>query len=62
MKLQPVGAEGGSLGAIALVQLQVQVDETVKTEFILFYVLEGCKPIWQGELSNCSLILGTNPW
>jgi len=46
--------------AIAVVKLQVQVDGTGKVECLRFHVLESSKPIWQGELYNCGLILGTN--
>jgi len=60
MEAQPIGAEGGPLGATALVKLLVQVDETGKAECVPFYVLESKKPIWQGELSNCGMVLGTN--
>ena len=57
---QPVGAEGNALGAVAVVQLQVKVDSTGVEQDIPLYVLDSTKPIWNGELTNCGVILGTN--
>ena len=45
MDVQPVGAEGNSLGATRLVCLQVQVEKTGRTEDIPCYALPSSKPI-----------------
>jgi len=60
MDQQPVGAEGNSLGAIGVVQLQVKVENTGVHRQVRFYVLDTSKPIWSGELANCGIILGNN--
>ena len=60
MKSQPVGASGTDLGAIALVSLDILVEETGLVKEIPCYVLSSEKPIWRGELYNCGVILGTN--
>ena len=57
---QPVGAEGNSLGAVGVVQLQVKVENMGVHRQVPFYVLDSSKPIWNGELANCGVILGTN--
>ena len=60
LDVQPIGASGSPLGAIALVSLPIEVEETGASELIPCYVLDSSKPIWQGEVRNCSVILGTN--
>ena len=57
---QPVGATGTNLGAITLVSLDIQVEETKMVKEVPCYVLSSEKPIWRGELFNCGLVLGTN--
>ena len=60
MEAQPVGASGKPIGATALVLLEVTVEDSGITQQVSCYVLDSSKPIWQGEVSNCSLVLGTN--
>ena len=52
LDVQPIGASGRPLGAIALVLLPIEVEETGASELIPCYVLDSSKPIWQGEVRN----------
>jgi len=52
---QPIGAEGSPLGAKALVKLQVVVEITGSSLEIPCYVMDSSKPIWKGEVRNCSM-------
>jgi len=60
MGAQPVGAAGIALGTVGLVLLQVTVEGTEVCKEVPCHVLASEKPIWQGELGNCGVILGTN--
>ena len=60
LNTQPVGAEGSVLGAIALVNLEVVIETTGKKLEVPCYVIDSTKPIWQGEVKNCGMIMGTN--
>ena len=57
---QPVGAMGKDLGTCGIVVLQLEMDETGQNLEIPCYVLDSNKPLWQGELKNCAVLLGTN--
>ena len=57
---QPVGANGTELGVVALVTLKVSIEGTDITLQVPCYVLNSNKPLWNGELWNCGLVLGTN--
>ena len=57
---QPTGAGRYELGAIAVVRLQVMTMDGEKQHQVPCYVLESSKPIWNGELKNCAMLLGTN--
>ena len=57
---QPTGAGGYELGAIAVVRLQITTMDGEKQHQVPCYVLESSKPIWNGELKNCAMLLGTN--
>ena len=57
---QPVGAMGKDLGICGIVVLQLEMDETGQNLEILCYVLDSNKPLWQGELKNYAVLLGTN--
>ena len=57
---QPVGAMGKELGASGMVFLQMEIDETGQNLNIPCYVLESDKPLWNGELKDCAVLLGTN--
>jgi len=56
----PLGVSGRPLGATALVPLSIEVEETGTSELIPCYALNSSKPIWQGEVRNCNVILETN--
>ena len=48
LNTQPVGAKGSVLGT------------TGKKLEVPCYVIDSTKPIWQGEVKNCGMIMGTN--
>ena len=60
MDAQPVGAMGKELGTCGIVVLQMEIDETGQNLEIPCYVLDSVKPLWQGELKDCAVLLGTN--
>ena len=60
MVSQPVGAGGQVLGARKIVVLSVMTDASGKSISVPCYVLDSGKPLWQGTLRNCGLVLGTN--
>ena len=60
MGAQPVGAMGTELGTCGILVLQMEVDETGQNLDIPCYVLDSTKPLWQGELKDCAVLLGTN--
>ena len=57
---QPVGASGEALGVRAVVVLKITIEGTSTTFNVPCYVLQSCKPLWNGELYDCALVLGTN--
>ena len=57
--MQPVEAKGIVLGVIALVNLEV-IEATGKSLEIPCHVLDSTKPVWQGDVKNCGMIMGTN--
>ena len=57
---QPIGASGQELGATAVVTLRTVMEQTGQELRILCFVLELVKPIWQGVVHDCAMILGTN--
>ena len=38
----------------------MEIDETGQNLDIPCYVLDSNKPLWQGELKDCAVLLGTN--
>lgn len=57
---QPIGASGEALGVVAAVMLRITVEGNSKTFLVSCYVLGSDKPLWNGELKYCALVLGTN--
>ena len=57
---QPIGATGTELGAVAAVKLHMELDVTKANQEVSFLVLDSSRPLWQGELQDCSVLLGTN--
>ena len=51
---------GKELRTCGIVVLQMEIDETGQNLEILCYVLDSIKPLWQGELKDCVVLLGTN--
>ena len=57
---QPLGAGGTELGAKKIVRISVSLEATGKSLQIPCYVVDSTKPLWQGAVKNCGLVLGTN--
>ena len=55
---QPRGAGGHLLGAEEA--LQVTIERTRVVQSVPCYILDSSKPIWQGELKDCGMIIGMN--
>ena len=60
MVSEPVGAGGQVLGARKIVVVSTMLEATAKTLCVPYYVLDSDKPLWQGAVKNCGLVLGTN--
>ena len=60
LNTHPVGAEGSVLGATALVKVDVIIEVTGKCLEIPCYVIDSAKLVWQGNVKNCGMIMGTN--
>ena len=60
LSTQPVGAEGSALGATALVKLEVVIEATGIKLTVPCYVIDSTKPVWQGDVKNYGMIMGTN--
>ena len=48
------------MGAIGAVTLNMEVAVTQANHEISCFVLDSSKPLWQGELWDCGVLLGTN--
>jgi len=48
------------LGVVALVKQMVSIEGADETLQVPCYVLNSNRPLWNGELWNCGLVLGTN--
>ena len=57
---QPVGAEGSALGATALVKLEIVIEATGTKSTVPCYVINSTKPVWQGDVKHCGMIMNTN--
>lgn len=57
---QPLGAGGTELGAKKIVLISVTLEATGKSLHIPCYVVDSTRPLWQGAVKNCGLVLGTN--
>ena len=57
---QPLGAGGSELGAKKVVVISVTLDATGKSLHIPCYVVDSARPLWQGAVKNCGIVLGTN--
>ena len=60
MVSQPVGAGGQVLGARKIVVISVMPEATGKSICVSCYVLDSGKPLWQGSMKNCGLVLCHN--
>ena len=57
---QPIGATGTELGAVAAVKLHMELDATQVYQEVSCFVLNSSKPLAQGELQDCGILLDTN--
>ena len=57
---QLVGASGEALGVIAVVVLKLAIEGNSTTFNVPCYVLQSSKPLWNNDLNDCALVLGTN--
>ena len=55
---QPIGATGTELAAA--VKLHMELDVTKANQKVSCFVLDSSRPLWQGELQDCGVLLGTN--
>ena len=60
LNAQPVGAEESALGATALVKLEIVIEATGTKLTVPCYVINSTKPVWQGDVKNCGMIMATN--
>ena len=60
MDAQPIGASGQELGATSVVVLEMTLDCTKQIVTIPCFVVTSDRPIWQGVLQDCVVVLGTN--
>ena len=60
VKSQPKGTGGEEFGASSIVILDILLEKTGKTLTVPCFVPESSKPIWQGAVRNCGVIVGTN--
>ena len=57
---QPLGAGDTELGAKKVVLISLTLEATGKSLQIPCYVVDSTRPLWQGAVKNCGLVLGTN--
>ena len=57
---QPIATTRTEMGAIGAVKLNMEVVVTQANHEISCFVLDSSKPLWQGELQDCGVLLGTN--
>ena len=57
---QPQGAGGSELGAKKIVFLSVMLEATGKSLCIPCYAVDSTRPLLQGAVKNCGLVLDTN--
>jgi len=60
LTIQPIGACGKELGATSVVNLCTTMEQTGQELVIPCFVLQSSKPIWQGVVHDCAMVLGTN--
>lgn len=60
IKAQPIGASGQELGATSIVAIGTMLEQTKQKLVIPCFVLTSDKPVWQGTVADCAMVLGTN--
>ena len=60
METQPIGASGQDLGASSVVAIETRIEQTGRKLVIPCFVMTSAKPIWQGNVKDCAMVLGTN--
>ena len=57
---QPVGASGEALGVMGVMVLKLTIEGNNTTFNVPCHVLQSSKPLWNGDVYDCALVLGTN--
>ena len=57
---QPQGAGGSELGAKKIVFLSVLLEARGKSLCIPCYVVDSTRPLWEGAVKKCGIVMGTN--
>jgi len=60
LTIQSIGASGKVLGATSVVNLCTTMEQTGQELVIPCFVLQSLKPIWQGIVHDCAMVLSTN--
>ena len=57
---QPVGVSGEALGVMGVMVLKLTIEGNNTTFNVPCHVLQSSKPMWNGDVYDCALVLGTN--
>ena len=60
IEAQPIGASGQDLGAMSVVVVKTDIEQMGQKLVIPCFVMTSVKPIWQGNVKDCGMVLGTN--
>ena len=60
LKAQPIGASGQELGAKSVVAVETMMEQMGQKVIIPCFVMTSAKPIWQGTVIDCAMVLGSN--
>ena len=60
METQPIEASGQELGATSVVAIGTLIEQTGQKLVIPCFVMTSARPIWQGAVHDCAMVLGTN--
>ena len=60
MEAQPIGASGQDLGETLVVAVETEIEQTGQKLVIPCFVMTSVKPIWQGNVKECAMVLSTN--
>ena len=60
MEAQPISASGQDLGAMSVVAVETETEQTGQRLVIPCFVMTSVKPIWQGNVKDCAMVLSTH--